>query len=402
MKKYNVKKTVKQIFEKYEPQWVEILDSFLNKGTKKTSGNYRIEGEKLVYRGQVTEKIELKIVEQAENFKKAVKAGIVVLSDSNRTIKEGRRIEYTAVRQNVIAIKTKQKDGSELILGNSSVLDLIGGKMLRGFFVGNRAETEIQRALSRLIPVLPFTVFQQARLKVENIQIIERGPEEEIERNTPSNLRKFKTVNKTKENPYGENVCVNPTETVHFTGASLFEIDGVSFLFDVDRNELRHKIFNPFLVKLKNKVSSIAEAYESLKPEDVKNAEKQGLKVKRQGEWFFIPVDDESVRNLETLSEFKKRMELRAGQNRPNNGEGIELVDGKPLNRWGGWLNPTDNAGNSWQDRAVIPENAKREYFLTGKVSHSGREHADLDLMGWFRAVPNTATESFTITGDID
>ena len=84
-----------------------------------------------------------------------------------------------------------------------------------------------------------------------------------------------------------------------------------------------------------------------------------------------------------------RRVTLQAGPNRPNYAMGISLDHDQAV-RGHGVL-------DDWQevrDRAVS--------YVTGKVEHSGREHAPLILKGWYRAVPNTATESFTITGDID
>lgn len=44
----------------------------------------------------------------------------------------------------------------------------------------------------------------------------------------------------------------------------------------------------------------------------------------------------------------------------------------------------------------------KEEVFVSGLVEHSGREHEPLTLKGWYIPIPNTATKSFTITGNID
>lgn len=61
------------------------------------------------------------------------------------------------------------------------------------------------------------------------------------------------------------------------------------FLSGYDRNEpgLRY-----FLCELPSTASptTVAEAYEALKPEAVKQAEKMGLRVRRQGDIFFVPL----------------------------------------------------------------------------------------------------------------
>src|ERR1019366_3252183 len=142
-------------------------------------------------------------------------------------------------------------------------------------------------------------------------------------------------------------------------------------------------------------VKTIAEAYESLKPQAVKDAEAKGLEVLRQGEFFFIPVDKKTVELLDSqISNLEKRedqlddLTLSAGPNRPNYAHGIELKDGKRLNR----------RELDWEKRREIKSDAT---YLIGEVIHSGREHEPIQLKTWYTAVPNTAQKSFTITGDV-
>lgn len=82
----------------------------------------------------------------------------------------------------------------------------------------------------------------------------------------------------------------------HFAGAAVFKIEDDYFLFDCDRRELETFGFNPFFARLPGAVNSVEEAYASLMPDEVKKAIKDGLDVKRQGEFFFVPlVDDDTV-----------------------------------------------------------------------------------------------------------
>ena len=102
---------------------------------------------------------------------------------------------------------------------------------------------------------------------------------------------------------------------------------------------------------------------ENLKPQSVKDAEQKGLKVLRQGEWFFIPVEGEFDAKKRVATSWDKRtfepLVLRAGRNRPNNVSKHALVNGVE--------------------------------HVTGLVEHSGREHASLELKGWYLPVPNTS-----------
>jgi hypothetical protein len=262
------------------------------------------------------------------------------------------------IKRDLIALKINNK----LIIGNSSILRNVETKFGRN----NRRETEIQRLLALKVPMLPFNVFQEAKLDINKLEVLDEGPQEKIVRKT------IKWNSKKKDNEEVD-------ETIHFTGSKLFKIDDRVFLFDIDRNEVKHKIFNPFLVELTDKtVSKIKDAYESLKPQLVKDSEKKGLEVKRQGEWFFVPVKlkkdfvNEHWKkepNWQSKMEYP-RMVLQAGQNRPNYAEfGFKAFDTN---------------------------------YVKGIVSHSGREHNDLLLNNWYIAIPNTSTTSWQITGDID
>lgn len=269
------------------------------------------------------------------------------------------------IGQEIIALKISQGEGIEpLFLGNSSILPLVGRRVSFGNESPNRSVTEIQQKLSLFITMLPFTVFSQAGLDLFQVKIRDKGLEESVTRK----IEKYDT----KKN---ENYFVD--EVVHFTGASLFDVSGKLFLFDIDRRELEHKVFNPFLVELgESSVKTIEEAYQSLKPKEVIEAEKLNLKILRQGEWFFIPVKESfepTKGNLQwrTDDEGNMRFELRAGENRPNYAtKGFRQSD--------------------------------NQVFVSGTVTHSGREHEALILKGWFKAVPNTSIQSWQITGDID
>ena len=288
----------------------------------------------------------------------AVKNALVyrtILTERNGTVQE--------VGQNVIALKI-ERENETIVIGNSSILPLIGRTSAWGRESLNRGVSDVQTRLSRYIPMIPFSVFTEAGLNLNKLSILERGPEMTVTRTEE------KYNSKTREN---DKIDVD----VHFTGASLFQVETKTFLFDIDQREIKHKIFNAFLVELTSPVKTIAEAYHSLKPKEVLDAEKAGLEVKRQGEWFFIPVkgEFEPIMHVPNWGDNKGKsvampLDLRAGNNRPNK----------------------------------VTQHAKqgKETFVSGRCEHSGREHATLILKGWFKAVPNTSVQSFTLTGDVD
>jgi hypothetical protein len=293
-----------------------------------------------------------------------------------------------ALRQEVLAVNVNKQ-----IIGNSS--RLTGLLSHRGQW--GAQVTEEQTFLSDKIPMIPFETIKQAELSLSGFKTLDKGQEETLYRSFRQNgihkpganaikedktVKDFKVLKKYKGWTNEMRYDVEYKKGQHFTGAQLFKIQKKVFLLDVDRNELEHGIINPFLVELSNpKVKTIAEAYESLKPQEVVSAEAQGLKVLRQGEWFFIPANDfETARAKKAIEERLKTPvrwgaptasgTLRAGRNRPNEAELMGEVDGK--------------------------------FYVSGTISHSGREHADLVLTGFYRAIPNTSQTSWTITGEID
>lgn len=371
-----------------------VIQAFLRGDTEGNYGRYWIHGDIMVYKTAVTEEINSLRPHFGINDKNAINQAISTLSamllradqlqidlvshskeqiktyieslgngttDSLHWQDRPTTVKYRTVKANLIV----KRIDSATYIGNSSALGLIGRSVSFGSEKLNRGEAEIQRRLALLVPMIPFTVFHEAGLDLDKYTLVDRGASESVMRYVIAHDKKT-----------GEDI--KTPETVHFTGASLFSVDGHYYLFDIDRREIAEGVLNPFLAEIPTVVASIESAYNALKPAEVAEAEAQGIKVLRQGEWFFIPVPgeysaDENARYRASESESRYNMRytegvLRAGQNRPNH-----------VTRY--------NAANS---------------LFSGIVTHSGREHAPLALNGWYRAVPNTATRSFTITGDID
>lgn len=245
---------------------------------------------------------------------------------------------------------------SEEIIVNASRLRILEDETRR---LSRTALHPIQAEFEGKVTMMPLYQFQDMKLKLDKLKIIDSGKPEKV-------LVKDGVKYNKETNKYEDNIVER-----HFTGARLFQIDGKTYLFDIDREEIKHKIFNPFLVELNldevmNKPLTIKDAYETLIPIEVKQAMNNGVKVIRQGEWFLIkdrPKKDTDL--LENLGGV-----LQVGDNRPN----------------------------------YVDEKLKGEELVSGLMRHSGREHRDvkLDTKFWWRPVPNTASRSFTITGDVD
>jgi len=116
-------------------------------------------------------------------------------------------------------------------------------------------------------------------------------------------------------------------------------------------------------------INKVKEAHEILKPEYVIKSEKETKRIKRQGEWFFIPVttkEQNLIDNNENLIE--KKQPIEGGRNPHIADQLISIKD---------------------------------EIYVKGKIKHV--EHRTLKLNGWFRVLKNTEVRSQTrIFGWID
>lgn len=265
--------------------------------------------------------------------------------------------------QRVETIVVAFRDADNKVFMNSQVLHTTNFE--RAFLGG---ESMIQREIRKIATYnIPFNVLESAKLKLHQTNVIESGP--------PSTHK------------------LSNGQERHFTGALLLENAGRKFLMDIDRVEIEHGIFNAFFVEVNKKVKSIEEAYDSMIPDEVKQAMADKIAVKRQGEWFFISTDMKiTVKNEDFLqydrsTERKKvilRHEIAHGKGRPN-------LLYKPV-------------GFSKEVDALV----------CGTVSHTGREHRDLDLgrrqndkrdqvtFDLWKVVPNTTVGNFTIKGEVD
>jgi len=367
------------------------------------------------------------------------------------------------VGKDVLAIKLP--DGR--LIGNASKLPRCGS-WRRG------AESPAQRVMQELeIPLIPFNVFQEAKLDLQTAKVVDQGKTEElyvpqmqwregsgqfefmdiwqdkskkdaIGENRPDKTKDMRDLkyNAYDKTWYWEELNRNCLEYRHFIGAMVIEVSGKYYLFDVDRRELGFYRFNAFLSELPSKVKTIAEAYDMLIPQKVRNARKKGLEVPRQGEWFFIPAElPEAVKasardhNIGEKEPEPNQYDLPYSQ--WSHGRIVEkdikeeLKDVLPpyhaghrqrlaeyhaaLERYRkarqrlarespdkyairGELRANNNRPNNVDKMLDIPEG----HFVKGQVTHSGREHEPLTLARWHIAVPNTAVNSYTIQGAVD
>lgn len=266
------------------------------------------------------------------------------------------------------------------VVMNSEVLSLT---TFEREFLGS--ESIIQNAVKEIAKLsIPFNVLQAAELKLEETNIIEQGPQETF--------------------------ALKNNQTRHFTGYLLLENKGRKFLMDVDRIEIEHGLFNVFFVEVDSSVKTRAEAYESMKPEVIKNAEKLGVEYKRQGEWFFLPTGQFfTVKNKDIYrwldpkhkGNSLQQFAISHGKGRPNNVY-RPCVDGKPIDNM--FCGIVTHQGREHHPLILGHVNLTDESTgcpqLEGHYS-GGDDNHDIQV-ALYQVIGNTTVSNFTITGDVD
>lgn len=129
----------------------------------------------------------------------------------------------------------------------------------------------------------------------------------------------------------------------------------------------------------KENVNTVKEAHQCLKHAEVIKAEKEGIKVKRQGEYFFIPLTEKEEKEfMVKVDEWKKR-------------KGKNVLRNASLRRRG--------HRPHFVKRFITMRRGTKRY-AQGYVSHE--QHIPLHLPGWHRIYKNRETESPGISGFID
>ena len=262
--------------------------------------------------------------------------------------------------------------------------------------------------------LIPFTLFEETETNIKDFAWVVKPVAEHVHALEPSM-------------PWDHNA-----KPRHFSGACVFQIADDHYLYDLDRKELdEHKIFNPFVVKLPKPVCSIGEAYDTLIPDEVREALQNNTEVTRQGEFFFIKhSSDYPLR--EPLTD-EERQILRYPPSRA--GFGFEKTSSFV------WLRddtaPFEPEEELTEEMKLFQESALKYHdvvekalrvcphtifigrntthtaefgaldgqgvaFVSGRIVHSGRQHGTLHLDGWWKVVPNNAVASFTIRGNVD
>lgn len=164
---------------------------------------------------------------------------------------------------------------------------------------------------------------------------------------------------------------------VHTLGDSVVRVKDRFYVSGVDETGVGAGMY--FLAELRTSKApgSLDEALNSLKPQVVREAQDKGLDVRRQGEWFAIPMP--LAKSIELMRDVERGI--------------AELSHRHILGR----------DGHHELEEAVIYRAGehKGEVYARGLLTHTKEEHRDLDLgaMRWHLIVHNVAGAAYTLTG---
>lgn len=290
---------------------------------------------------------------------------------------------------------------------NAARLAYIGTHMAWGSRTRNWGQCDQQRDIEKAGAIgIPFTIFRD--VPITGFKFIHKPIAEQIQV-AADTWKDGKKV-----------VIMRPR---HFVGAAIFNVGDNNYLFDIDRNELKNGIVNPFVVLLPKPCTTVEEAYDSLIPEEIKQAT---TPVYRQGEFFFVFVSDESPVITDLTDEeweILKYKPMRIGFTRQAERMFMDDVEYHENNltpeqqafndahaRYDEVRNKLDSInpasgsidGGSGSHRADKIIQSEGNIYVSGKISHTRREHGDLILEGWYKVVKNNAVKSITVRGEID
>jgi len=389
----------------------ELLEQFLSDKPKKTVfGNFRIENSRIVYRCQSQEEKWIHDKKLWDLLMRREKNGEIKMISAPRRNDKGEidftyafSVKYQETEEEIVAQKFSPKGETPFVLGNSTILRLVGKTVSYGNVNYNRSVTLIQQLMEQnsKIYIVPFSVFTELNLDINKARVVECGCPEIVERKIHDHWD-YNDENR-------ERTQVFRMENAHFSGSVLFRVGDTHILVDLDRRELQFGTWNAFAVVLPRPAMSIADAYDSLMPNSVKAAIRDGKSVKRIGEWFMIPCKAPKLRKY---NEVEKALLLFDGM--------LSDVEVKALvSAFGSkWVKSAESrakslrltipwratlqAGGNTPNHADVGIQIGKVFYVKGKVTHQGRAHEPLLLKDWHMAVCNRAHKSYQLTGDLD
>lgn len=171
----------------------------------------------------------------------------------------------------------------------------------------------------------------------------------------------------------------------HLMGATLFTYNNRYFLSGID--ETAKDLWKGFfLTELVSPVLYVCEAYDALKPLAVQFAENKQMDVKRQGEFFFIKVEEETVlqklKAAEKSGEVMSKVHLAHEKGDKNRSAGFEFSQSRHV-----------------VTKYVIIDGTA---YAKGTCRHKAGDHKMLKLDGWHGVFENVQVQSWSSDGRVD
>jgi hypothetical protein len=239
--------------------------------------------------------------------------------------------------------------------------------------------------------VIPFTVLNNADLTpVRHIEIIDKMRE------------RHRNVKYTDKNGKKK------VRQEHLLGGSVIRHSGRYFLSSTDPTSSWGNGY--FLTELVESVTTVEDAFESLKPGFVKQLESrlEGSEapldlILRQGEWFFVKMDQESFIKPVKLLKGIKSMEKMSMRN-----EHLPSADSTQPHHKATRLIYVGNGEGSYfdeQEKRHVSLRIASGFYCRGTIRHDNREHRMLKLgngRDWYLAIQNRQVRSWSYGGRVD
>lgn len=186
----------------------------------------------------------------------------------------------------------------------------------------------------------------------------------------------------------------------HVLGGSLFRIGKDYWVSSLDPSGLGNGLYfltkiSPTQMKRYGKPTTVSQAMELLKPEQVKEAEVQGRPVYRQGEWYFIEYDGEVSKD-----KIRKKYQLahrdRSRERRHYVTEGLRIPHVGQVVR-GIVRHGLERRGRSWSGELVMYRDRPEHRQL--KLYDEGTKTKDRK---WFLALESPQVVSYAASGSVD
>jgi hypothetical protein len=221
--------------------------------------------------------------------------------------------------------------------------------------------------------VVPFNAIERAMaaLKQKAAYPFLSGLKEAVSITIPSSGERWRSVEYKK--PDG----TVAHRSVHTLGDSVIRVRDHDFVSAVDETGVGRGIYFFTQLPRRKTPSTLQEALDMLKPPLVRNAEKEGLEVRRQGEWFAVPV---RIGTRQLMRDVRRGVAV-LGLNHVLGREGHHQLTHAVIYKYG-------------------PE--KGQVFAHGSMRHTRGEHRLLTLPAWSRIVHSVQGRSYSLSGNFD